>query len=212
MRSDPKPSKLLLVLALSGGVFVFVAAAVVRAGGLGCDEPILAFWHRHATPGLDQLAVALTVVGNTWPMVATAALILVGALVRGLRRRAWVFALSVGGSMALTQVIKLAVMRPRPALWPSIRPEHTYSFPSGHAMDTAAIAVALGFLCWKGRAHWLAWTLGPLFALSVGWARVYLGVHYPSDVLAGWTSAVAWVVAVQLLSSPTQPGHSRLQK
>jgi len=172
------------------------------AGGLACDEPMLAFWHRHATLDLNQLAVALTVVGNTGPMVTAAALVLVVALVRGPRRRAWVFALSVGGSMALTQVLKFAVARPRPALWLSIWPEHTYSFPSGHAMDTSAIAVAVGFLLWQRPGHWLAWTLGPLFALSVGWARVYLGAHYPSDVLAGWTSAVGWVTAVQLLASP----------
>ena len=114
--------------------------------------------------------------------------------------------------MLLTQVIKALVMRPRPVLWASIRPEHTYSFPSGHAMDTAALATALGFLLWQHRAAWPAQVVGPLFVLGVGWARMYLGVHYPSDVLAGWSGAVGWVVLVQGLAAPDFRGlwQSRL--
>ncbi len=175
----------------------WLAAAVVQAGGLPWDVPILNYWHRHATPALDRLAVFFTITGNTWPMVSVGLLVTAGLLVRRQWREAGVFALSVGGSMLLTQVLKALVARPRPALWLSIRPEHTFSFPSGHAMDTAAIATALGLLAWRYRAHRLAWVLAPLFALGVGWARVYLGVHNPSDVLAGWSAAVGWVLLVQ---------------
>jgi undecaprenyl-diphosphatase len=173
------------------------------------DQPILTFWHRHATPVLDAVAVALTIVGNTWPMVGTAVAVLVGGLLKGERRLAWVFAVSVGGSMLLTQVIKALVQRARPALWSSIRPAQTFSFPSGHAMDTAAIAVALGFLLWQWRGRLWGWGLAVLFALGVGWARLYLGVHYPSDVLAGWVSAVGWVVGVQLWLGP-RPSNNEL--
>ena len=175
----------------------WLATAVVQAGGLPWDVPLLNYWHRHAAPALDKLAVFLTITGNTWPMVGTGLLVAGTLLVRRQRREAWVFVLSVGGSMLLTQVLKALVARPRPSLWTSIRPEHTFSFPSGHAMDTAAIATALGFLAWRYRAYRLTWLLAPLFALGVGWARVYLGVHNPSDVLAGWAAAVGWVLLVQ---------------
>lgn len=178
----------------------WLAAAVVRAGGLPWDAPLLHYWHRHATPALDRLAIFLTINGNTWPMVGTGLAVTAALLARRQRREAWVFALSVGGSMVLTQVLKHLVARPRPALWASIRPEQTFSFPSGHAMDTAAVAAALGFLAWRYRAHRLTWVLAPLFALGVGWARVYLGVHNPSDVLAGWSAAVGWVLLVQGMS------------
>ena len=67
-------------------------------------------------------------------------------------------------------------------------------------MDTAAIAAALCLLCWRHRRRGWVWGLAPLFALAVGWARVYLGVHNPSDVLAGWAAAVGWVAGVQLLA------------
>jgi undecaprenyl-diphosphatase len=172
---------------------------VLRHGGTTWDVPLLELLHRHATPGLDKLAVFLTFIGNTWPMVGVGVLILGWLLRQGQQRSAWVFGLSVGGSMLLTQVIKALVMRPRPGLWLSISPEHTFSFPSGHAMDTAAIATALGFLVWQRRGRGL-WVVAPLFSLGVGWARMYLGVHNPSDVLAGWAAAVGWVVLVQAVA------------
>ena len=69
-------------------------------------------------------------------------------------------------------------------------------------MGAAAVVAALGFLLWQHRPQWLAWTLGALFVLGMGWSRVYLGVHYPSDVLAGWTGSVGWVAALHVLFSP----------
>lgn len=197
--SEPPPKLLWWLLLLAGGIFGWLLVGVSFSGGLPWDAPIFSFWHHHATPGLDKLAGLLTIVGNTWPMVGLGLLVWLGLLARRPGRAAWVWFASVGGSMLLTQVIKPLVARPRPALWVSLRPEHTFSFPSGHAMDTAAIATALVFLWWGSRRRGWAWPM-PLFALAVGWARVYLGVHNPSDVLAGWAAAVAWVAAVQLVA------------
>ena len=202
---------LLAGLVLPWATFAGLAWAVVRRGGPAWDGPILNYWHAHATPALDRAAVLLTVVGNTGPMVGTGVLVLLGLWRQGQRREARTWALAVGGSMLLTQLIKHLVMRPRPALWTSLRPEHTYSFPSGHAMDTAAVAAALCFLAWRYRRQRWVWAVAPAFALAVGWARVYLGVHNPSDVLAGWASAVGWVVLVQLATGAgSEPLDKRL--
>ena len=195
----PKAGALRLALLISGTVFARLAVAVEHAAGLPWDAPLLEFWHRHATPALDKMAVFLTIIGNTGPMVGLGLLVCLGLLARRRWRAAWLFFASVGGSMLLTQLIKPLVARPRPALWASIRPEHTFSFPSGHAMDTAAIATALLLLGWGGRARGWGWLMA-LFSVAVGWARLYLGVHNPSDVLAGWAAAVAWVVLVYLLA------------
>ncbi|MDO7854373.1 phosphatase PAP2 family protein [Hymenobacter convexus] len=198
--SIPENSRRWTLLTLAWAVFGGLAVAVVRANGLplSWDASILLFWHRHATPVLDGLAVFLTIVGNTGPMVGLGVLVLLALLRRRQWRPAVVWLVAVGGSMLLTQVIKALVARPRPAFWLSLRPETTLSFPSGHAMDTAAIATALVFLL--GRSRFRGWVrvLGPLFSLAVGWARMYLGVHNPSDVLAGWAAAVGWVLLVQL--------------
>ncbi|MBF9220165.1 phosphatase PAP2 family protein [Hymenobacter ruricola] len=188
-------------------VFGGLALKVLTTGRLWFDEPLLLLLHQQATPLLDKLAIVLTIIGNTWPMVGTGLALAGGLWWRGRRFDAGVFALAVGGSMLLTQVIKALVARARPELWPSIRPETTLSFPSGHAMDTAALATAVGLLLWRQRAPWPARAVAPLFALGVGWARMYLGVHYPSDVLAGWASAVGWVVGVYALARPQRPGE-----
>ena len=193
--------RLLLPAVLAGGVFGTMAALVLRAGRAPFDDPLLLLLHRHATPALDGLAVFFTIVGNTGPMVAAGVLTTAALAWAGRRRAAWLFATGLGGSMLLTQVIKYAVARPRPALWASLWPEHTFSFPSGHAMDTAALAAALFFVLPR---HRRLWALAPLFALAVGAARLYLGVHYPSDVLAGWSAAVGWVLLVQLVAGPAR--------
>jgi membrane-associated phospholipid phosphatase len=195
-----RPCALGLPAALAWATFGTMAALVFGRGRVSFDAPILHALHRHATPVLDRLAVFFTIVGNTGPMITAGVLTTAALAYLGRRREAWLFALGVGGSMLLTQAIKHVATRPRPDLWLSLRPEHTFSFPSGHAMDTAALAAALFFVLPR---HRRLWVLAPLFALSVGWARMYLGVHYPSDVLAGWSSAVGWVLLVQLVAART---------
>lgn len=198
----------MLLLALLAGlvlpwvVFVNVAEDIWESGGFIGDKRILELLHAHATPGLDGLALALTAAGDPLPMGVLAVLITLGLAAWGTRQQAWFFGLSVGGAMLLNLLVKVVFARPRPELWLSLKPAFYYSFPSGHAMGAAAVAAALGFLLWQHRGRWLAWVLGPLFALGVGWSRMYLGVHYPSDVLAGWTGSVGWVAGLHVLFSP----------
>ena len=193
---------LLLGLVVPWVIFVNVAEDIWENGGFIGDKQILAFLHAHATPWLDRLALAFTAAGDPLPMGVLAVVITLGLVVWGSRLQAWFFGLSVGGAMGLNLLVKLLFTRPRPALWVSLKPAFYYSFPSGHAMGAAAVVTAVGFLLWQHRGHWLAWALGVLFALGVGWSRVYLGVHYPSDVLAGWTGSVGWVAALHVLFSP----------
>ncbi|MBF9238109.1 phosphatase PAP2 family protein [Hymenobacter sp. BT683] len=202
----PKQQAMLLAVLLLGFVLPWVGfvllAQKVWTGGFASDNAILKLLYRNASPTLDALAVALANIGDSEPMIALG--VVVAAVLARLRywRQAGVFVLAVGGSMLLTQVLKAHFARPRPDLWVSIKPALTFSFPSGHAMDTAALATAVTFLLWQHRVHWLAWPWLPLFALAVGWSRMYLGVHFPSDVLAGWLSAIGWVTGVFLLFAP----------
>ncbi|MDX2240635.1 MAG: phosphatase PAP2 family protein [Leptolyngbyaceae cyanobacterium bins.302] len=75
----------------------------------------------------------------------------------------------------------------------------SYVFPSGHAMASASFVMVLIVLAWNTRWRWLVLVGGSLFVLAIGWTRIYLGMHYPSDVVAGWLLEIAWSFAVLLV-------------
>ena len=109
-------------------------------------------------------------------------------------------AIALGGSALLNIAAKQIFARDRPSLWESIAPEHNYSFPSGHAMGSVTLACVLVLLAWRTRWRWPVTVAMAAFVLLVGLSRIYLGVHYPSDILAGWAVATAWAVAVYLIA------------
>ena len=153
-----------------------------------------------------SLGALVTQTAAAMLLVGIGVLVFAGLLVAGRIRRAVYFSLAVGGSALLNLVAKAVFVRERPSLWLSIAPEHSYSFPSGHAMGAMSLCAAIVLLLWFTRWRWPALLLGLAFTLWVGGSRVYLGVHYPSDILAGWTAALAWVSAVYLLVRPNHRG------
>jgi undecaprenyl-diphosphatase len=123
------------------------------------------------------------------------------------RHAAYLVLVAVGGGMLLSTALKLGFERPRPDLVPHGTRIYTASFPSGHAMLSAVVYLTLGALLARvqRRRSVKAFLMGLAVALTlaVGASRVYLGVHWPSDVLAGWSvgaawAALCWFVALQL--------------
>lgn len=171
-------------------------------GGFSWDVPMLLAVHQTAQPRMDAVAVYLTRLGVFWgvfPIAMVIALFL-------LRKRRWhqlaYFLTVLSGSILINRTVKLLLHRVRPHLWQSPAPELDYGFPSGHAMSSMTLVAALVILTWRTRWRWLVLVVGGLFVLAIGWTRLYLGVHYPSDVLAAWTVSIAWVVGVSLLLKP----------
>ncbi len=163
------------------------------------DEAILRFMQRHAGATADRLMLFASAAGaglvvGTFDAIACALL---------LARRRWADALfrllAPGGAALLNRLAKFSFARIRPDLWPSIAPETSFSFPSGHAMQSMALAAALVVLLWPTAARLPALAAGLAFTLLVGTSRIYLGVHYPSDVLAGWSASMAWVAGLSFL-------------
>jgi undecaprenyl-diphosphatase len=192
--------KLLLLLFFGVGLplvaFGALAEDVWTRGGLLWDEPILRYVHRHATPGRDAVMKFITAIGYSWGVVPMAFIIFFVLLAVRRRGNALFWAMAVGGAGVMNQAAKLLFRRDRPDLWLSPAPEPTYSFPSGHAMGSMALVAALAVLAWPTRGRWWAIILGAAFTLSVGFSRVYLGVHFPSDVVAGWSASLAWVLGL----------------
>jgi undecaprenyl-diphosphatase len=103
------------------------------------------------------------------------------------------------GSIIINRTAKVLLHRVRPHLWESPSPELDYGFPSGHAMSSMTLVAALIILTWGTRWCWLVLIVGGLFVLAIAWTRLYLGVHYPSDILAGWMVSIAWAVGVSFV-------------
>jgi membrane-associated phospholipid phosphatase len=169
------------------------------------DAPLLTMLHAVATPTLDHFFVLMTRLGYSWGVVPLdVILLLLFVLLRRFRDDLF-FGLAVIGSGVLNIVAKNHFARMRPDLWLSITPETTYSFPSGHAMGSATLGVAVILLCWPTRWRWPVTIVSLIFVLLVGVSRVYLGVHYPSDILAGWTAAIAWTFGMYALVDRKAP-------
>jgi len=190
---------LLLGIILPWSAFLKAASEIREREGFPGDQAFLRWLHAHATPPLDALNLLLTRVGGPQVMAVVTLLIAGFLFWRRSYHQAWFFSWAVGGAMVINLLAKALLGRVRPALWVSLAPETTPSFPSGHAMGSAAVVLALGLILAHSPRRWLLWLPGALFVLGVGISRMYLGVHYPSDVLAGWIASVGWVTSVYLL-------------
>jgi membrane-associated phospholipid phosphatase len=149
------------------------------------------------TGPLTIVAHGASLLGRSWVLIALA--VLVGlALLRPLGIRAWVPLLAVVGADGVQNAIKVIVNRPRPSV---THLEHvtSSSFPSGHATQCTAFLVALialGFSARSGRGRAVAAFCAVVVVCAVGASRVYLGVHYPTDVAAGVILGGAWAGGV----------------
>src|SRR5207244_12662859 len=125
---------------------------------------------------------------------------LVSIVLAFLRRWRWIayLAFTYGGGMLLDVELKSYFARARPAVAEALRRAHGYSFPSGHAMGSAVAFGALGYLAYRAAKSWpaaaAALAFAATFVMSVSLSRIYLGVHWISDVAAGVSAGAVWVV------------------
>jgi len=181
-------------------VFGWLANFVLRGGILRFDAAVRNTVHSWASPSFTWSMRVVTELGEVYFLVALGAFLVWRLAVSGRRHAALIFVWAVAGAEALDQILKFLFHRPRPGAFFGLDQPATYSFPSGHALvSTVFYGVLAAVLTVRepSRARRIAiWTFAALLAGVIGFTRVYLGVHYPSDILAGYAAAVIWVAAV----------------
>lgn len=199
---NQNPVTLLLKLFL--GVFLpllvigFIGEDILEKERFAFETPFLLGLHSYSTPTFDKIALFFSAVGAA-TIIAPISLILLVTLWFKRRAAAYFFGVSVLGAALMNLLLKFVFQRPRPELWPHLVQEGDASFPSGHSMYSAAFVTALIVLAWHTKWRYPALILGVMFTFFVGFSRLYLGVHYPTDVLCGWLAGLAWVMGTRIL-------------
>lgn len=176
--------------------FAMLADEVHDGATLQYDRAILMAIHAQANPGLDSFLSIYTEVGGV-VTVGLATFLVVGYLWFTARKyKAVLLAFAVGGAAIVNYVLKLLFERARPDLWAHIVEETSFSFPSGHAMGSSAFAFGIVAILWNTKWRIPAILIAGSFIVSIGFSRLYLGVHYPTDILAGWLLSLVWVAFI----------------
>lgn len=212
-RVDRRKALATSALCWAGFVLMVWLVATGRSGAI--DRAGLLFWRTGA---------GLAPKGPTWLLewvrdltslggVLLRNLVAIGAvaalLFLRLRREAVLLALTVIGAWMVDGAIKALVGRPRPEIVPHLTEAGGASFPSGHAFNSAVvyIAIALAFATLSARESVRLTIIGTAIvgSLVIAWTRVWLGVHFPSDVTAGWLGGAGWAfLAAALLQRPAE--------
>lgn len=198
------------ISALSLFAFFEIAEDVSEGDTVTFDTAILLAF-RHSTdlsvpigpPWLESVMRDFTALGGVAILTTVTALVVGFLLLTGKRHAAQAVVISVIGGIVLSSLLKWGFSRPRPDLVPHGTVVYTQSFPSGHAMLSAVVYLTLGALLARTEAKvavkvYLLACAGVL-TVVIGISRIYLGVHWPTDVLAGWAVGAGWALLCWLV-------------
>ncbi|MFG1393745.1 phosphatase PAP2 family protein [Xanthobacter agilis] len=154
-------------------------------------------------PWFEEMMRDFTALGSTGVLTLLTVVVLLFLLMTRKRHAALLVALAVAGGTLLSQVMKWGFDRPRPDLVPHGMAVYTQSFPSGHAMLSAIVYLTLGALLARTQARTrvkvFLLCVAAALTVIVGVSRIYLGVHWPTDVLGGWMLGAGWAALCWLL-------------
>lgn len=200
-KTFPRFIPLSLLLALTSLLlFVWLADEVLEQSTRRFDEQVRVAVHGYSSPPLTAFMRLVTLLGSSEFLLPVVVVTLAVFLIRRQRRDAYLLTITMTGAVLLDVVLKLSFLRPRPEPYFNIPIPVSYAFPSGHALLSLCFYGLMAWLAaeWLQKLWWrvAVWVVAGLIISLIGLSRVYLGVHYPSDVLAGYLAATLWISAV----------------
>lgn len=201
----PDISSLLPAIAISGltiaGLslwgFVELTDEVLDKETEYLDTVILQTIRQMHTPLLDQIMMGITALGDPWFLTVVGMSMVFLLLFQGWKIGAIAIGVALGGVALLNHLLKYIFGRHRPDLWERIVDVSFNSFPSGHAMISL---VVYGIIAYWLSAHFRPWQgliipAAIVLIIAIGFSRLYLGVHWPTDIVAGYAAGLVWLVA-----------------
>ncbi|MFZ0091084.1 MAG: phosphatase PAP2 family protein [Solirubrobacteraceae bacterium] len=184
-----------VVLGCAIGAGELLGLAERPDGSTGPDDSITSWVMSHRTVALTTVARVVAALGSSKVLGPLVAVVAIALVVRGRPFPAALLILAWAGSIGLYDLTKEVVSRPRPPASIALATAHNTSFPSGHATQSLATWATLAAICialWPRFKVLVPFVVACLVA-AIGWSRVYLGVHWTTDVVCGWAIAAAWV-------------------
>ncbi|AFY95414.1 phosphatase PAP2 family protein [Chamaesiphon minutus] len=176
-------------------IVAWLCSEVWEKEAFSFDRSFLLWLHQFANPQLDRLMLFFTALGDPPTVVAIFVLTIAWLIFKQRYSDVIKFAIVCVGGVIINQEMKLFFAKPRPELWQRLITDMTYSFPSGHATGSM---VVYGFLAYILAKQWLKYqiyiyAIASMVIVSIGFSRLYLGVHYPTDIIAGYGIGFLWL-------------------
>ena len=183
--------------------FGWLAEEALEGDARAFDEATRAAVHQLASPLMTAIMRGLSFVGSTIALAVGTIFVVIRFVMRKWTREARLFAITMIGAGLLNVTLKLTFKRPRPVPFFNLSAPETYSFPSGHALTSAvffgALAAILTARVRSRRVRTAIWIVSTVMFLLIGLSRIYLGVHYTTDVIAGFAAALIWILVVRFV-------------
>jgi undecaprenyl-diphosphatase len=167
------------------------------------DAVVRQYVHAHSSKWLTATMQFMTLLGSALIVAIATAASSAALWIKGRRREALLIAITVIGGSLLMGTLKIGFHRERPEPFFDTRLPASYSFPSGHALLSFCLCGAgAALLSEEQKKHWVRiaiWAFAAVLVVAIGYSRIYLGVHYPSDVIAGYLAALVWLLGVGIV-------------
>jgi undecaprenyl-diphosphatase len=190
----------MVVGAAAAATFAAFAGLVSEGFTQKIDESVLQWFQSHRSDLLNQIMLEATVLGSGAVLIT---IVMIASVFLWLTKHHWsvyILLMGVFGGQLLNGLLKGYFERPRPTVVEFVDDVHSLSFPSGHAMTSmiayGSVAYLVGRLEPTRGLRITTWVVAAFMIILVGISRMYLGVHYPSDVFAGFLAGLAWLAFV----------------